>query len=570
MLIALACALPAHAQEGRSQLTAEFLRGGEPMKQPVNLSAFARSSEAVAAKAPFQGRLSFRVRPGGANFELLRDLFAFEAGNDNSYRYPPAFEFTFVQAGERIVPTQRGAIPSQHSWWEWIVEPGRVWSEPADGDWSRAAVPFTLEEKNANCMHNGVLTFVYSPRGEVSRVAWQISQETCRYFQFNAWGATAARYEPGEVRDASAIAAQYVQQEGTRLPLKTMADLAKDFPQVDVSQFASPSDVSPAALTTYGVVVDGVHYAGQCLTRHGAYPFCDELVMPSYSVAKSLYAGIGLMRLELLHPGVKDERIADYVPQCARAGWKDITFDNALDMATGRYDSLEREADEDASATANFFISLSHAEKIRFACTRYPQRQAPGKQWVYHTTDTYAVGTAMSEFWRRKHGKQADFYRDVLVTPVWRRLNLSPVVDTTRRTYDNVQQPFAGWGLALLRDDFAKLGMFLARDQGKVGDEPLVAPREMLAALHREALDSSLPAPAAPFSYNNGVWGWNARVPLGCRDDAWIAFMSGYGGISVVMMPTGVVYYYVSDNNEFRWARAVAQANQLRPFCTPP
>ena len=37
-------------------------------------------------------------------------------------------------------------------------------------------------------MHNGVLTFRYRGETEVSRVAYQMSQETCHYFQFDAWG----------------------------------------------------------------------------------------------------------------------------------------------------------------------------------------------------------------------------------------------------------------------------------------------------------------------------------------------------------------------------------------------
>ncbi len=34
-----------------------------------------------------------------------------------------------------------------------------------DGGYSRASLPFTLEERNANCMHNGVLTFLFKSDG---------------------------------------------------------------------------------------------------------------------------------------------------------------------------------------------------------------------------------------------------------------------------------------------------------------------------------------------------------------------------------------------------------------------
>jgi hypothetical protein len=43
--------------------------------------------------------------------------------------------------------------------------------------------------------------------------------------------------------------------------------------------------------------------------------------------------------------------------------------------------------------------------------------------------------------------------------------------------------------------------------------------------------------------------------------------MSGFGGISVVMMPNGVVYYYVSDGGTFRWSRTVAETHRIRSIC---
>ena len=63
-------------------------------------------------------------------------------------------------------------------------------------------------------------------------------------------------------------------------------------------------EVTREHMTAYGFVIGGVHYAGGCETRHGTYPFCDVMDLPSYSLAKSIVGGIGLMRLELLYPGV--------------------------------------------------------------------------------------------------------------------------------------------------------------------------------------------------------------------------------------------------------------------------
>jgi CubicO group peptidase (beta-lactamase class C family) len=300
----------------------------------------------------------------------------------------------------------------------------------------------------------------------------------------------------------------------------------------------------------------------------GLYPYCDEMALPSYSVAKTIFAGLALMRAELLHPGVRNFAVTDYVPECrAAGGWGGVTFENLLDMSSGHFDSTAPEADENATNTERFFIATTHAEKVRIACTRFPRKEAPGKQWVYHTTDTYLLGAALAAWWRQEKGADADFYRDLLVEPVFNRLGLSPELATTRRTLDAAAQPYAGWGLVLRRDDLAKLGAFLALGDGSLGPERLFDAGMLRAALQRDPADPGLQATNRDYRYNNGVWAWNIAENLGCRQPAWIPFMSGFGGISVVMMPNGIVYWYVSDGGVYRWARAVREAQRLGAIC---
>ena len=42
--------------------------------------------------------------------------------------------------------------------------------------------------------------------------------------------------------------------------------------------------------------------------------------------------------------------------------------------------------------------------------------------------------------------------------------------------------------------------------------------------------------------------------------------MSGFGGITVAMMPNGGTYYYFSDNNEFAYSAAVKESSKLAPM----
>src|SRR3546814_145179 len=114
-----------------------------------------------------------------------------------------------VQTGSHIVPVRRDSVPGSHPHWEYVLSPGRVWDEAGDNGYSRVALPFALQQKNANCMHNGVLTFLFKDDGSVSKVAYQIASETCLYFKADLWGMLAAGYTPSPVADAAALAADH-------------------------------------------------------------------------------------------------------------------------------------------------------------------------------------------------------------------------------------------------------------------------------------------------------------------------------------------------------------------------
>jgi hypothetical protein len=533
------------------------------------MAAFASPPGATAStRNVFEGRLRFTAERAERRFHTLIDRFGDEAANHGAATHLPAFDFEFVQADGDLIPVRRGALANDHREWEFILEPGKVWDEPQDAGYSRAALPFTLEERNANCMHNGVLTFLFRSDGAVSDVAFEIAQETCFYFQFDWWGYARATYTPGAVAAREEAVARHRGEIRSRLPTRPMSALAVDFPGIKSERFGSALEVPTESLTTFGLIVDGIHYTGECTTRLGPYPFCDVLDLPSYSLSKSIVAGIAVMRLARSYPDLLNARISDWVPQCAAdPDWQGVTVQNTLDMATGRYLSALDQHDEDGADMLAFFLADQHAQKLKFACTHYPHRAAPGTQWVYHTADTYVLGTALNAFWRAKKGAAADFYRDLLAQDLWPALELSPALDMPRRTYDTAQQPFTGYGLTLHRDDIAKIAAFLRVKHGRIGAEQLLDEKLLRAALQDDAEQRGLRAGADDLRYNHGFWAWNAQRLLGCREPTWIPFMSGYGGITVAMLPNGLTYYYVSDGGVHRWAIAAAEADRLRPFC---
>ena len=123
-------------------------------------------------------------------------------------------------------------------------------------------------------------------------------------------------------------------------------------------------------------------------------------------------------------------------------------------MSSSHYDSAAYFADEDADKVVACFWPEDHARKLAFACGAYPSREAPGQRWVYHTSDTYLLGTALNQLPRQKTGDpKQDIFRDVLVQEIFAPLKLSPTAGHSRRSRDAAAQPFFDWDLTLHADD---------------------------------------------------------------------------------------------------------------------
>ena len=530
---------------------------GERLGGLSPVSAFMPGPDARPPAARFVGRLTLtpKARPDGVVVRTDTE----PAAVDTRPAWPP-LSVELVQDGDRLIPAERGPIASASADWEWLVDPGRVWTDPADGGFTRAVLPVALEERNANCVHNGRLLVLFKPDGETSKAAVQFDADTCLYYQFDAWSLTPAAYAPGPVAGAEALGARDRAERAGRLPLKPAAALAVDHPGIDVAALARAA--GPDAV--WGVVAGGIHYAAPCPTRAGEDPLCAERDLPSYSTAKSLVAAQSLFRLQALHPGVIDETVAGHAPACAaRGGWGDVRLIDLLDMASGHYVSAAPDADEDSPATEPFFLSQTAAEKTAFACDN-PRKAAPGEVWVYHTADAYLLGVAMTDVLRRS-GDGQDIYDD-LVRPIWRAIGQSASLDATRRTYDAAAQPLTGWGLTFHRDDVVRAARFLVGG-GRIDGKPYLDPKLLAEAMQQAEPGAGFVALAPGLRYRHGFWARDVGPLIGCGHPVWAAYLSGYGGISVVMFPNDVQFYAFNDQNHFDWAAAVPEIDKIAGLC---
>ena len=518
------------------------------------------------------------IVPGGCSA-----AYSFPASSSNGY--------DFVQNGQDLIPVRRDAVAvSSQGWWDVVLQPGRVWKESADQGYTRAAVPFALMEKNANCIQNGILMFLFKSGGapNISRVAIEITKETCLYNRFDMVGMLTAGYSPHTISNASALIAGYAAELANRMPIRPVAQLTTDFPSLGLNP-ANLQIGDPTHVTVYGLVVDlngtYTNYVGGCQTRNGLYPYCDTMVLPSYSTAKSAYAAIALMHLQANNSSAASQIISNWVPApycrpSSTAVWSDVTFGNALDMATGNYTSSAYESDEN-NLMNGLFSSTSNNSKVNFSWCTFPNKSNPGTVWVYHTSDTYLLGRAMEIYLTYQPGY--NYYSDLLanfvVPDIYAPLGLSPTSQWSRRTsgWGDPQQNFTGWGMTWVRSDIAKIAKFMSIDNGAISGVQKLDPTMLNAALQRSPTYPDGLATGdsqGVLWYQHGLWAKNVQAPVGCSNPTYVPEMSGYGGITVAMFPpshgSGVIYYNFSDEGNaaaFDWSNPAIEANKFGSYC---
>ena len=279
---------------GRAVLLFDDLIHGFDATSPVDYGAMTIPNSASVPEHTLEGRLELLDEDSSGRIQVLRG----DPEIDPAMGHLPDFDFQFVQSGGYLIPVQRGLIITDHPIWNYIIGPGRVWQEDADNGYSRASFPFALVFKGSNATLNGVMTFLFD-ENDVSKVWYQISQETTISFSADLWGLLDAVYHPSPVSNAEQFRSAFAQELADQFPTKSIDELSSDYSEVDMTAFGD--GVSQAHMTWYGFTYDGVNYVGGCQTRQGPYPYCEYMRAPSYSVAKSAFVSVALMRLAQKH-----------------------------------------------------------------------------------------------------------------------------------------------------------------------------------------------------------------------------------------------------------------------------
>ncbi len=485
-----------------------------------------------------------------AKTKLWNDFFKIDSRLNVLSSFPSS-SINLTLTENLAIPENRSIIRSMHHFWDIQIGVGKSWL--IKKDITRVSLPFTFIEKNANCVHNGVLIFDIQ-LNEISKGYFQIGGETCLYFKYDFIGEINIEVEDKDYNEKSVN--EYKSWKTNQFPIKSITSLGDSS-----KSFGAEKEVKPMFMSVYGYFDGKNHYRGGCSTRWGRYPHCSQMLLPSYSLAKSIYASLALDELEKNYPGIRKAKIIDHVPECSNKKWKGVTFEHALDSAVGHYRNEKHPLDEALISERGFFTSLTHAEKIKLACGLFSKKDKPGKKFVYHSTDIYILGTALNNFIKSANSPNSDLYEDIM-KPLWDNLSLSHALNKSQRTADSINQTFTAWGLFFLSTDIVSIGNYL-RNIAEENPQTLMG-----SSLQLNNKDRGLDAFSGIKFYNNGFWA--RKLPgfqVGCKQDVFIPYMEGYGGIVVALMPNGHLYYFFSDGDQFSWSKAAKASSKIKSFC---
>ncbi|HJN51384.1 MAG TPA: hypothetical protein QF924_13040 [Pseudomonadales bacterium] len=374
-----------------------------------------------------------------------------------SFRIPtalPGLVVTLVSDGQDLIPVSRGLQTTSDPVWDYFISPGRSW-QGEDGP--VASLPLTLIFRATGCSHNGLIRMQYNAK-EVTDTRILVGQETCHFLRADIWGRGKSVYQPVKVPGSDEIRAAWRNEKQNRIPILSLSDFVRDHPTADVELFRTglPTDHD---LSTFGFYYMGRHYNAGCMTRHGPYPYCDQMLMTSFSTAKSAYAAIALMAMaQEFGEEVYDETIASLLPEAeeAKGKWDDVTLNHIGDMASGNFSNSAPMADPGPGL---FYAGLDRDGKLA-AAFLWPNAKPAGEFFVYQTADTFIQVNAMDAYLRKRRADITDSF-DYLIARVLKPLNVQPEVWFSRRTRDhdtaNSGTAFGGMGMWWTTDAIVKV-----------------------------------------------------------------------------------------------------------------
>jgi CubicO group peptidase (beta-lactamase class C family) len=413
-------------------------------------------------------------------------------------------------------------------------------------------------------------------------VHFQLVQETVPWgVNFDFLGAVRATHTPVSSGETVAAERAFRRDQAMRLSTRDLVELEEMAGAEALQHFNR--GLTGSQISQAGIVVDGVLYLQPAETRHGIYPFADEMRHGAFSVSKTAGATVAMLRLAQKYgEAVFDQRITDHVDNTAdHDGWDQVTFGDALSMTTGIGDAFPQAdanvtfADEGDIGNPNWnrfnqAPTVGRRLSAAFSFGSYPW--GPGEVVRYNSSHTFVLAVAMEHYLREQEGPEADLLQmlnDEVYHPIGIRwLPSMRVINDDLTT----GPPPLGWGLIPNPHDVARVSLLL-QNLGEFDGRQLLH-RELTARALRRDGDPALPTSQGTqlgrgqfvdIRYRDSTWSVPVSASGECPGAA--SWMEGLGGNYVTLMPSGVVLFRFADANRYDGGSLVATGERIRSSC---
>lgn len=511
----------------QEQIPIKALRAGEPLPF-IDMSFFARPAWGDPSPRDFARRLSFAASP------MIYPIEQPHRPGDDVF---PAFEldFLFTQGELRSASTDRiDTSQGSESAWDVFVGHGMTWSEPGDAEWSRAAFPINLTDRIVGSVRNCVATFAFNESG-ISNTQLQCSQET----------ADQADGRIGNIRALVATSFGAIDRdwpemdERDGMPTRRLEEFDRTG---EIARYFDRSLSTNASTSIGAVYFDGVLYVSKAKTRHGTYPYPDQMRHGVYSVSKSLTGSLAMFYLaERYGPDIFDEKIADHVPELAgRSEWSGVTFGHALNMATGTNGS-----DELDYLLHPVMLASSKQEAIGNIAKFGGTEHRPGTHFNYSTSNYFVLSLAIQNFVEEREGSEVLFW-DLLKRDVLEPIGAGSLdVTFTRDPEPEHRIPVLGYGARPTLDEAARIARLIA-DEGEFAETQILNRQKVREALGRTPT-RGLETWRDGDRYHHGFWSRPIRTES-CEIN--VVFMEGFGSNHIIFLPSGAIIFRFMDEFE--------------------
>lgn len=490
----------------------------------------------------------------------------------------PALKVNFFTFQSHLVPIERNILlEGDGSAWNIILGSGRIWSDPDDKDYSRAAFPFTLVGSRWGQTHNGIAIFLYNQKN-VSALRFQIVQEAAPRAKFDGWGQAQVKYLPAPLRDQAALIRGFKEELALQTPIHAWKELEQNYDPQMLDRIDSTSNRENITLS--GLIIDDVVYARAWRTRYGDYPYRDQMRHGVYSISKSLGALVAMLRLAQKYGDeIFDLRITDYVSiDSDHDGWQNVTFGETLNMATGIGDAEPRRVsnyvEESASALARK-VSEAQTTKEKLNLISFFNNYAwgPGEVFRYRDADTFVLTVAMDRLIKRKEGPGVDLWA-LMFKEVFEPIGITYLPTLrTREPKGGRGVPLLAYGMMPNLDEVVKLAKLLNHGGRHRGEQILSASKlaEALGPSMKIGLPTGWKIVDGETHYHMSFWQHPYRAQKGCL--LRIPAMSGHGGNYIIIMPNGITAFRFADgrySSPGTWDSSGLRkvADYIRPFCS--